>query len=136
MLKHDGAHTWKDCPENWCNKNRAIFNDTPTTSNSASTQNRSNRGKVKSTEYVTSHQNNSPMVKFDNVESDDESAISSIASQGELMNIVSMTPTKQSLHPITILTLLDKNQQRITCTTLLDQCCTNNDIISWKLPKY
>jgi hypothetical protein len=53
------------------------------------------------------------------------------------MNIISKTATQthteKSLHPITILTLLDKNKQRVACTTLLDQCCTDNGIISWKL---
>jgi hypothetical protein len=51
------------------------------------------------------------------------------------MHIASKTSTKENLHPITILTLLDKNQKRIACTTLLDQCCTDNGIISWELTK-
>lgn len=76
------------------------------------------------------------MIRF---EEDDESIASSIISRGELMHIVSKPSTqkqsKESLHPITILTLLDKNQQRVACTTLLDQCCTDNGIISWKLAK-
>ena len=73
------------------------------------------------------------MVKLDEAESDDESATSSIISRGELMNINSKTASKTKLHPITILTVLDKNQHRVACTTLMDQCCTDNGIISWEL---
>ena len=51
------------------------------------------------------------------------------------MDIISKTSTQTKLHPIIILTLLDRNQQRIACTTLLDQCCTDNGIISWELVK-
>ena len=42
---------------------------------------------------------------------------------------------KGSFHPITIITLPDKDQQRIACKALLDQCCTNKGLISWDLKK-
>ena len=75
------------------------------------------------------------MVRFDDIDSDTESIESSIASRGELMHIISDSPTKEDSHPITILTLLDSSNHRIACQTLLDQCCTDNGIISWKLVK-
>jgi hypothetical protein len=75
------------------------------------------------------------MVTFDEAEPDDESVTSSIVSRGELMNIISKTSSKTNLHPITILTIPDKNQHRVACTTLMDQCCTDNGIISWELAK-
>jgi hypothetical protein len=131
--KHDGAHQWKDCPENWHNKNhRTTSNDTPAAYSSSSTQ---SKCKVKRTELKTSQQNSPPIVRFDDIESDNESGNSSIASQGELMHIISKTSTEENLHTITILTLLDKNQTRIACTTLLDQCRTNNGIFSRELTK-
>ena len=37
--KHDGAHKWKECPDNWHNKNRVGSNHTPAASNSSSTRN-------------------------------------------------------------------------------------------------
>ena len=74
------------------------------------------------------------MVRSYGIDSDDKSVNSSIASQGELMHISSKISTKENLHPITILTLLNKKQTKIACTTLLDQYCTNNGI-SWELTK-
>jgi hypothetical protein len=63
------------------------------------------------------------MIRFeDNYESDDESACISHVSQGELMEIVAKTNSKsQDLHPITIITLLDKEHKRVLCKPLLDQ---------------
>jgi hypothetical protein len=40
---------------------------------------------------------------------------------------------KSSLHPVTILTMLDKDQQIVACKALLDQCCTDKGLISWDL---
>ena len=51
------------------------------------------------------------------------------------MHITSKTYSKTNLHPITILTLLNKNQHRVACTTLINQCCTDNGIISWELAR-
>ena len=129
--KHNGVHKWKDCPDNWHNKSTTA-NDNPSASNSTS-RTRGGKGEVHITEKVI--HSDSPMVTFDEVEADDESATSSIISRGELMNIVSTTTSNKKLHPITILTLLDKNQHRVACTTLMDECCTDNGIISWKLSK-
>jgi hypothetical protein len=96
--KHDGAHQWKDCPENWHNKNcRTTSNDTPAASSSSSTQSKSSKGEVKCTESNTSPQNSTPVVRFNDIDSDDESANSSIASQGELMHIISKKSTKENL---------------------------------------
>lgn len=51
------------------------------------------------------------------------------------MEIATNAMSGQSLHPITILTVLDKNKQCIACKTLLDQCCTDMSFISWELAK-
>ena len=40
---------------------------------------------------------------------------------------------KLSLHPITIITLLDSKQRRVAAKALLDQCCTDKGLISWYL---
>lgn len=54
--KHDGAHQWKDCPENWHNKNyHANANDTSDTPNASSFWSKSNKGKVKSMESGATH---------------------------------------------------------------------------------
>ncbi len=58
--KYNGAHKWKDCPDNWHNKN-ATSNDIPTASNSTPNRNRSSKGEVHSTEIETTHPH-SPMV--------------------------------------------------------------------------
>jgi hypothetical protein len=39
----------------------------------------------------------------------------------------------QNLHPITIIILLDKDNKRLACKALLDQCCTDNSLISWDM---
>ena len=41
---------------------------------------------------------------------------------------------EKNLHPITIITLLDKNQQSVACKAVFDQCCTNSGLITWELP--
>jgi len=64
-------------------------------------------------------------------ESDDEFTQNSSASQGKNMEIIMHDTKKSSLHPHTILTLPDKDQQRIACKALLDQRCTNKGIIFW-----
>ncbi len=134
-----GAHLWQDCPDNWRNPNSSNANagNSSQTSNSTSNSQSSNsrkgtRGEVKSTENqrIT---NNSPMVRFDDdCEADDESACSSHASRGELMEMVDKSHS-QSLHPITIITLLASNQKRVACKALLDQCCTDKGLISWDM---
>jgi hypothetical protein len=124
--KHEGAHLWKGCPENWRNKNSG--NDNSKNSNQAANANsqspntrKGTQGEVKSTENQRST-NGSPMVRFDNdCETDDESACSSHASRGELMEIVgsmSISSRSQNLHPITIITLLDSNQKRLAWKTI------------------
>ena len=65
-------------------------------------------------------------------ESDDES-IDSEVSRGESMEFATDIAKNKGLHPITILTLLDKNQERIACKALLDQCCTDSGLIMWEL---
>ena len=49
------------------------------------------------------------------------------------MEIITKMNKTKSLHPITIITLLDKNQKRIACKILLDQCCTDKGLISWDM---
>ena len=136
--KHDGAHLWKDCPDNWKNKNRnndSARNSASSPSPPSQNSSRKNRGEVKSTESRST--NESPMIRFDSdYESDDESACSSHASRGELMEIVTKSDAKsQHLHPITIITLLDNDQKRVACKALLDQCCTDKGLISWDMAK-
>lgn len=84
--KHNGAHQWKDCPENWHNKNRHTHSSTtPTTSTTSSARTlKSDKGEVKSTESeaAQSHEG-TPIIRFqDNIESDDESTASSNISRG------------------------------------------------------
>ena len=76
------------------------------------------------------------MVRFDtDHKTDSKSACSINASQGELMEIVSKTVSmSQDLHPITIITLLDKELKPIACKALLDHCCTDRGF-SWNLAK-
>ena len=38
--------------------------------------------------------------------------------------------------PITILMLQDKNQHRIACKALLDQCCTDKGLIFWDIVQH
>jgi hypothetical protein len=141
--KHDGAHLWKDCPDNWRNPNRNNANAgtssqaSNSNSNANSTSQNSSsrkgpRGEVKSTENQRTT-DSSPMVRFDDdCEADDESACSSHASWRELMEIVGKAHV-QNLHPITIITLLGSNQKRVACKALLDQCCTDRGLISWDM---
>ena len=49
------------------------------------------------------------------------------------MDIAVDAAKNKGLHPITILTLLDKNQERIACKAFLDQCCTDSSLITWEL---
>lgn len=127
--KHDGAHLWKDCPDNWHNKNKDKDAEKQTHSN------RNKRGEVKSTESGNS--NKTPLVRFaeSDVEAEDESDDESRVSRGELMEIAMDVKSSRGLHPITILTLLDKDKQRIASKTLLDQCCTDTGLISFELAK-
>jgi hypothetical protein len=80
--KHDGAHQWKDCPENWHNKNRCNTSyGILTASNTLSTQNKSSKGKVRSTENEESQsKDHTPIVRFEDIESDIESEESSVTS--------------------------------------------------------
>lgn len=50
---------------------------------------------------------------------------------GRVMEIIMQDAEKYSLHPITILSLLDKNQQRIACKVWLDQSFLDKCLISW-----
>ena len=50
------------------------------------------------------------------------------------MEIIAKSDGKsRDLHPITIITLLDKNHRRIACKVLLDQCCLDKGLISWDM---
>lgn len=137
--KHNGAHQWKDCPENWQNKDHSNGNDKNyTTASNSSAQNckanRRSRDEVTSTksQQIT---NGSLMIPFDSDKEDDnESACSSHASCGELMEIIAKTDNKtQNLHPISITTFLDNNHKRVACRALLDHCCIDMGLISWDL---
>ena len=50
------------------------------------------------------------------------------------MEIGVCNAAKLSLHPITIIMLLDDKQFRVAPKVLLDQCCTDKGLISWNLP--
>ena len=62
-----------------------------------------------------------PLVRFQDttLESNNKSAMSSNASHGELMEITTNATKGKSLHPIIILMLLNKNQQRIAIGSVL-----------------
>ena len=49
------------------------------------------------------------------------------------MEVVMHDAKKISLHLITILTLLDKDQQRVACKSLLNQSCTDKGLTSWDI---
>ena len=49
------------------------------------------------------------------------------------MEISVRNAAKLSLHPITIITLLDSKQRRVAAKALLDQCCTDKGLILWGL---
>jgi hypothetical protein len=49
------------------------------------------------------------------------------------MHTIASSSMKESLCPITSLTFLGKEQQRVACRMILDKCYTNNRLISWKL---
>lgn len=127
--KHDGKHLWKDCPDNWHNKTKSGDADKKGQANRST-----KRGEVKSTE---SGNNKTPLVRFEesDVEPDDESENESQVSRGELMEIATDNVLSQSLHPITIITMLDKSKQRVASKALVDQCCTDTGLISWELAK-
>ena len=127
---HDEAHKWKDCPNNFRNK----ANGGNKQANPPSESNKKGKGEVKSTESEKGSPSRSPIVRFKDVEfeSDDES-VDSEASKGELMEIAAEVAKSKGLHPITILTLLNGSQERIACKALLDQCCTDNGLITWEL---
>jgi hypothetical protein len=134
--KHNGAHTWGECPNNWRNQNSSGNGGQapPRTTSSSSAPSSKKRGEVKSTESQSST-NEAAIVHFESdCESDDESYCSSHASRGELMEIGSKTDS-QNLHPITIITLLDNHKKRVACKVLLDQCCTDKGLISWDMAK-
>ena len=54
------------------------------------------------------------------------------SSRGKVMAI-NTTQRAANLHPITVITLPDKNQRRVACKVLLDQCCTDKGLISQEL---
>ena len=127
--KHDGKHKWKDCPDNWSNKDRnSAAQETPTPHNN--NKSRSNRGEVTTTESGNSSSRScSRGVRFEEVdyETDDDAS-----SRGEVMAI-NTTQRAANLHPITVITLPDKHQKRVACKVLLDQCCTDKGLISQEL---
>jgi hypothetical protein len=70
-------------------------------------------------------------VRFEEVdyETDDDTSSSS------KVMAINATQHSANLHPITVITLLDKNQKRVTCKVLLDQCCTDKGLILQELVK-
>ncbi len=46
---------------------------------------------------------------------------------------INATQRATNLHPITVITLPDKNQKRVACKVPLDQCCTDKGLISQEL---
>ena len=100
----------------------------PRTTSSSPMTSSKRRGEVKSTKSQPTT-NESAIVHFESdCEPDDESYCSR-TSHGELMEIGTENGD-QSLHPITIITILDHSKKRVACKALLDQCCTDKGLIS------
>ncbi|KAL3787430.1 hypothetical protein HJC23_001827 [Cyclotella cryptica] len=129
--KHDGAHHWKDCPDNWWNQasnNSRGQTKSRSPSSAQANSSQKSQGEVKSTESQGST-NGLPMVCIESdCKADNKSCCSSHMSCGELMKIVAKADN-WNLHPITIITLLNNRQKRVACKTLLDQCCTDKGLI-------
>ena len=68
------------------------------------------------------------------IQSDDESVESGKRSLAELWDISQALKTDDDeLHPVTVITLTDKNGERLAASILIDYCCTGNGIITWDL---
>ena len=113
--RHDGKHDWNDCPDNWKNQNKGST-DKPKKS--------SDKKEVTSTEDDSCANSNFM------VQSDDESVSDSSHSSNEFMDIMSSKPS-ESLHPITVIAAPDKEGKRTAAKILLDQCCTDQGLISF-----
>ena len=136
---HDRAHKRKDCPNIYRNKLNSNGRSVQSSSSASSSKDKCKKGEVKSTEGGRKSSTKTPLVCFQepSFKSDDKS-VDSEASCGELMdisaNFATTTATKKkNLHPITVITLLNKDQQRIACEALLGQCCTDSGWITWEL---
>eukprot|EP00956_Cyclotella_meneghiniana_P028617 scaffold67259_cov100-Cyclotella_meneghiniana.AAC.1 len=68
------------------------------------------------------------------VQPDDESISDGSHSSNEFMEVTSRKPT-ESLHPITVVAAPDKEGKRIAAKILLDQCCTDEGLISFEFAK-
>ena len=89
---------------------------------------------MKRTENEKESSSKSPIVRFKETDFElDNESINSEISRGELMEIATNANKNLGLHPITILTLFNKNQERVACKALLDQCCTDTGLITWDL---
>lgn len=66
------------------------------------------------------------------VRTQEDKASEDDASSGKYMEVVD-NGLLSRLHPITVMTFPDKTNARIACKALLDQCCTDEGLIIWKL---
>ena len=117
--KHNGAHDWKDCPDNKFNKNRE-----------------SQKEEVNATE--TQPKKTTFVIFSEEVEeevSDEESVDSRKSRDSELWDIETVAEnTDPELHPNTIMSFEDqKGKQKVLASCLLDQCCTGHGIITHEL---
>lgn len=122
MQKAWQCPSWKDCPKNWHNKNHpTTSNDIPIASNASLTWSRSSKGKVKSMEHEEVQSKHDPtIVIFEDIKSDVKSVKGSVKSWGEQTHVIARSSKKESLHPISIPTLRNKEQQRVAYRALLD----------------
>jgi hypothetical protein len=128
--KHDGTHKWKDCPNNWCNRNGTPSYNAPASSNYNSNSSARARGQVNSTERNSHNPKDTPVVRFD---FDNKSMQGTRSFRGEVMEIKIRGTTKGNLHPITIIMLPDDKQCRIATKALLDKYCMGKGLILWDL---
>eukprot|EP00956_Cyclotella_meneghiniana_P018179 scaffold30078_cov44-Cyclotella_meneghiniana.AAC.3 len=115
--RHNREHDWDDCPDNWKNKNRDGKDK-----------------KSKDKKEVTSTEDDSCANSNFMVQSDDESISDGSHSTNEFMEVTSSKPT-DSLHPITVIAAPDKEGKRTAAKILMDQCCTDQGLISFEFAK-
>jgi hypothetical protein len=122
MCRKHKNHKWKECPDNPRNKKKI--------------------GEVSSIETPATkakpQKEKKSFVRFKEDEkeadSDDESVESDKKSLGELWEISkTFKADDEELHPVTVITVIDKNGERLAASILVDQCCTGNGIICWDL---
>jgi len=130
---HKGAHEWKYCP---CNRNSKNYNDTRANKEQAE------RCSAKGAEVqmVEGDANTTPEKKtvtfladFD-YDSDNES-INSVASNGShfMASGVEEEKVKAKLKPVTVVALRTSKKKFLGATALVDQCFTENALISESL---